>query len=372
MHWKNIKNINMHKKVLYIWFKRYTGILEGGGIINQRNFNMLCDIFGKENVDSFYVHDENEKKTLWTFLRTATLFFFGYHNGLTPTMVKNILLKADSYDYVFLSTSLFGKVAKKLREGGSKACIITHFHNVESIYYDAVLPKFILGRSIIINCAKRNDYYSCKYSDEVITLNKRDAKLLKVLHGKDVKHIIPIALKDKGNVQYSDVTTARKPLCLFIGSNFPANAEGVLWFVKNVLPFVDINFKIVGKGMSKLKEKNECLNNIDVESDVPDLRQYFMEADFMILPIFSGSGMKVKTCEAMMYGKNIIGTDETFEGYDVDFRKIGGKCNTAVEFIDCINYYISNPVPRFNKYSRCVFKENFSEKAIFNAFRAIF
>lgn len=38
----------------------------------------------------------------------------------------------------------------------------------------------------------------------------------------------------------------------------------------------------------------------------------------MVMPIFSGSGMKVKTAEALMYGKFLIGTKEAFEGYEID------------------------------------------------------
>ena len=43
----------------------------------------------------------------------------------------------------------------------------------------------------------------------------------------------------------------------------------------------------------------------------------------------TGSGMKVKTCEALMYGKNILGTDEAFEGYELDTARVGGRCNNA-------------------------------------------
>ena len=32
--------------------------------------------------------------------------------------------------------------------------------------------------------------------------------------------------------------------------------------------------------------------------------------------------MKVKTCEALMYGKNILGTTETFEGYELDMHHL--------------------------------------------------
>ena len=41
--------------------------------------------------------------------------------------------------------------------------------------------------------------------------------------------------------------------------------------------------------------------------------------------------MKVKTCEALMFGKNIIGTKEAFEGYELDYQKVGAMCNTKEE-----------------------------------------
>ena len=73
--------------------------------------------------------------------------------------------------------------------------------------------------------------------------------------------------------------------------------------MQNVYPHVNISVKIVGKGMNKLREHYNIPDNIEVISDVPDLKPYFEEADLMILPIFKGSGMKVKTCESLMYGK---------------------------------------------------------------------
>lgn len=360
----------MQKKVLFLLFKRYRGILEGGGVVNQQNLKMARDLFGEDNVKVVYVHDEYRRRSLWSYALAILLFPFGYHNGVTPFFIRNIVAEAGEYDFVFFGTSLLGIIAKKLRKAGYKGKIISYFHNVESIYYDAVIPKHIPFRSVVINCAKRNDGYSCKYSDRIIVLNNRDAGLIHNLHGRKPDVIMPVVMKDRLNVSCDTALTRKRPLCMFIGSCFPANSEGVLWFVKNVLPFVDIDFMVVGKGMAKLKSEYKCMKDIEVKSDVPDLGCYFYEADFMVLPIFSGSGMKIKTCEAMMYGKNIIGTDETFEGYDVDYEKIGGKCNTASEYIECIKRYIENPVPRFNKYSRNVFLEHHSEEVVSNEFKS--
>jgi hypothetical protein len=36
--------------------------------------------------------------------------------------------------------------------------------------------------------------------------------------------------------------------------------------------------------------------------------------------------MKVKTCESLMFGKNIFATTEAFEGYELDYDKVGALC----------------------------------------------
>ena len=111
------------------------------------------------------------------------------------------------------------------------------------------------------------------------------------------------------------------------------------------------------------KDYPELLKDIEVVSDAPSLEPYFLEADVMVLPIFSGSGMKVKTCESLMYGKNILGTNETFEGYEVDYKQVGGLCNTAEDFIVALQELATNPRPRWNAYSRNAFVTHYSLEA---------
>jgi hypothetical protein len=91
----------------------------------------------------------------------------------------------------------------------------------------------------------------------------------------------------------------------------------------------------------------------------------------MVSPIFKGGGMKVKTCEALMYGKNIFGTSEAFIGYEIDYDKVGALCNTKEEFIDTINNYCSTKREKFNEYSRKCFLENYSFDATLEKFEKL-
>ena len=100
-----------------------------------------------------------------------------------------------------------------------------------------------------------------------------------------------------------------------------------------------------------------------------EIENYYA-ADVVVMPIFSGSGMKTKTAEALMYGKNILGTKEAFEGYDMDSNCMYG-CQTAEMFIDTFRS-MGNNITSFNPHSRNLYLEKYSEKAVFDAFKKIF
>ena len=358
-------------KVLFIKYKKSKNIFEGGEQCSQKNFDAITQIVGKKNVTTLYVHDENKRKSAWDYLKGLFFFLFNYYFGLTPSKVRKIINEADSYDVVWIDRSVFGIMAKKLKSHRYNGKIITFFHNVEVPYFKAKLGKKP-GKGLILRCVNKNDNYSCHYSDKIIALNLRDDDELFKRYGRRADVIIPVVFKDRYKKDcYPQETTSSRPLCLFLGAYFPPNNEGILWFVKNVLPQVNVRLKVVGKGMAKLKAEEPMLKDINVVSDAPDLLPYFEETDIMILPIFKGSGMKVKTCESLMYGKNIIATDEAFMGYEVDYDVIGGKCNTADEFIACIKGFESKPRPRFNAYSRQMFLEKYSEEAVIGKFREV-
>lgn len=357
--------------ILFIRYKKTKNIFEGGEQGSQKNFNVLSGLVGEDNITTYYIHDENKKKTLHDYLQGAIFFPFNYYFGLTPKRVKEIAHLADNYDVAFVDRSVFGIIAKKLKKHSYKGKIITFFHNVEVPYFEAKLGNK-MGKSIILKCIDANDRYACQYSDKTIALNPRDDKELYERYGKKADVLIPVAFKDKYfKDAYNEDTTGEIPTCLFLGAYFPPNNEGIIWFVKNVLPHVNVRVRIVGKGMARLKEEESVLKDIEVVGDAPDLLPHFEEADIMILPIFKGSGMKVKTCESLMYGKNIIATDEAFMGYEVDYDKVGGKCNTAEEFIACINNFCRHPRPKFNAYSRQMFLEKYSEEAVTESFRKV-
>jgi glycosyltransferase involved in cell wall biosynthesis len=105
-------------------------------------------------------------------------------------------------------------------------------------------------------------------------------------------------------------------------------------------------------------------NNIKILNNVPDLKDVYESIDLLVFPIFSGSGMKVKTAEALMYGKYIIGTAEAFEGYDIT-DKCGIVCKTPKDFITAIE---TIKVSKFNIESRRLFEHKYSFESTLKLF----
>ena len=370
-------------KILIIRYKKTRGVPEGGEQGSEKNLIVLQQIVGKENVDTYFIHDEAHRRTAWEYLQGILYMPFGYYFGLTPKRVKEIMEKAQEYDVVFVDRSVFGIVAKRLKETGYKGRVVCFFHNVEAVYFSAkyARPHFsILNFQfsihpmhwLVVPCANRNDCWSCRYADRTIALSTRDDNELYHRYGRHADQLIPVAFVDRYKRDtYPTESIGNPPLCMFLGAYFPANVEGIEWFVKNVLPRVTIRMQIVGKGMERLKEADWMRPDIEVLSNVPDLEPLFEAADIMVLPIFKGSGMKVKTCESLMFGKNIIGTPEAWSGYELDYAKAGACCLTADEFIAAINDFCTHPRPRHNAYSRKVYVNQHSADRMVEKFRAV-
>ena len=183
-----------------------------------------------------------------------------------------------------------------------------------------------------------NEKHAVKAADFCIFLNERDKKQAKQLYKNKEGYILPITFNDV-YAEKKDITgTKSKTILLFVGSLFGPNISGIEWFVEEVMPeLTECMLYIVGKNMESRKKELERVN-VEVIGTVDNLSVYYNQANAVIMPVFFGNGMKVKTAEAMMYGKNIFATQEALEGYDIEGVRGRGifECNTKEEFVSQI------------------------------------
>lgn len=351
-------------KLLFISSRDVNIKSHGGYQCTSRNYLSFCELLGSENVKVLNLNVE-EKSSIFHKLSRRINILFGFYPGLTTKKINEIIKISTKYESIFIDSSCYGVISFYLKRNKYNGQIICFFHNVE---YKIQLQKAKLNplRFLMIMLVYFNEKKASTYSDKIIALNKRDSQRLRILYGASNITIIPISLSDTLKT-HIDKIISTPPTCLFIGNYWYANIHGLEWFVKNVLDKVDIKLQIVGTGMNKLRKKF-LHPKIEFLGYIPDLSSVLINADYFICPIFLGSGMKVKTCEALMYGKNIIGTKEAFEGYEIDPLKVGAICNNKEDFIRAIENCCCGKRYIFNEYSREYFLDKYSFKATLTKF----
>jgi hypothetical protein len=354
-------------KLLFISSRDVNIKSHGGYQCTNRNYLSFCELLGFENVNVLNLNSE-EKNSIFHKLSRKINILFGFYPGLTQKKINEIIKISTKYESIFIDSSSYGVISFYLKKNNYKGQIICFFHNVE---YKIQLQKAKIKPFgfLMIMLVYLNEKKACTYSDKIIALNKRDSDGLRRTYGASNIIIIPISLFDTLKI-HVDKITSTPPTFLFIGNYWYANIHGLEWFVQNVLDNVDIKLQIVGTGMDILRKKFSH-PKIEFLGYIPDLSSVLINADYFISPIFLGSGMKVKTCEALMFGKNIIGTKEAFEGYEIDPLKVGAICNNKKEFIHAIENCCSEQRDIFNKYSRQYFLDKYSFKATLTKFHQV-
>jgi glycosyltransferase involved in cell wall biosynthesis len=151
-----------------------------------------------------------------------------------------------------------------------------------------------------------------------------------------------------------------EPYALFVGGTFYANRAGIQWFVRQVVPRINLKICIVGRGFEALRSELEVPGKVEVVGAVESLADWYRRARFVIAPIFDGSGMKTKVAEALMYGKKVVGTPEAFSGYEEIASEAGWTCETADGFVAAIETAQASVTQVFDPALRQIFLQTYS------------
>lgn len=352
------------RKILFITSPKIKG-MTGGTICSERNLHALKEVFGKDCVD-VYVFKSYEGN----YFKSSLLYYFNVIKGLLSGLTSDILCSIDEevrfkgYTDIFIDTSKYGIIAKVLKNKYPNLKVHTFFHNIEYVFTKSSIKVNKMRYKLILNAIRYNENCACAYSDTIICLNKRDSLLLAKHYHRNADLLIPITIKD--NYSYDvKLKFNEKRKGLFLGSYFFGNIDGLIWFCKEVMPLLDIELSIVGTNMDKLHGDLTINDRIHIFSNVLDLKPFFEDADFMVFPIISGGGMKVKTAEALMYGKYIIGSTESLIGYDVD-NNVACVCESKEDYVNAVRDLEIKY--KFNHSSRALYLEKYSYPASISQF----
>jgi glycosyltransferase involved in cell wall biosynthesis len=81
---------------------------------------------------------------------------------------------------------------------------------------------------------------------------------------------------------------------------------------------------------------------------VKDTKEFYSKIDFLIAPLCSGSGTRIKILESLSYGKPVITTNIGAEGLLID-SKLLHVANTPETMVKQLIDYVKSPSSSFNK-----------------------
>jgi glycosyltransferase involved in cell wall biosynthesis len=350
----------------------------GGGVMSENLLKSFSQAFCTENLDLLLLGPKEQGYTFsfpkinildyrkkYNRMNTFVNHFIGLSTGINASIYKRIKqrIKTDRYDVIIFDGSSFGFLIHYAKKN-TRAKIITYFQNIEYDFYRDFYKKRRLSFFPVYKNIARNEKLSAKHTDYILLINKDEQQRFTELYHRDIDMILPISLEKKEAVKYQGDTNRLH--LLFVGSDFFANVDGIVWFINNVMPHTDAQLTIAGKGMdTRLSAYNS--SQITVAGYVENLAEIYARHQVVVAPIFLGSGMKVKIAEAFMYGKFVICSEFAFSGYEKK-ENVAAICHNAQEFIDQINsypkdkYFNQMSIDYFDAFYSCaVIIENLTE-----------
>ena len=232
------------------------------------------------------------------------------------------LLKQHSYDRVvcdFLTSTINLPPSEPF---------ILFEHNVETQiwqrYAEGAGPKrrwYFLRQA---ECVREFERAACVRASRVIAVSKADAELLGELHGISNVDVVPTGVDAAYFAKPSTITREAGSGLVFCGSmDWRPNVDGILWFVREVLPIIQrqqpsCTLTIVGRkpepAIRQLAAKNSLIR---VTSTVDDVRPYLWAGRVSIVPLHSGSGTRLKIYESMASEVPVVSTTVGAEGLEV-------------------------------------------------------
>lgn len=371
-------------KILYL-ILLYNGEINGGHTYRMATAKALKNLIGYENLDIVLSELDTSDWGCNVVMRMKS-----YSSGkeklrnllegnITQRSNKDIddivnLINKNQYDIVLFGSSETGKLVSEVKRRCNVKTMTWYHDIVADVIERKKKTEFNLKMLPIWNTEKKAEGTDARLTDVPIVLHRRDAELLQKYWGRKTDVFIPIALEDKFvPYDYSAESEKNEKLqLLFVGAyNWSVNVEAAKWFCENVMSKLNdyaVQFNIAGFQMENLLKDGWVgqYKNVKVLGTVDDLAETYKRADVVVEPILTGSGMKVKTAEALMHGKEVIGTQEALVGYDELSDKV---CETAEDFINTIIRYTTNRPARFVPLNRFAYEENYSIKGIENKLR---
>jgi glycosyltransferase involved in cell wall biosynthesis len=291
------------------------------------------------------------------------------------TQRLDMLLKERTFDIIQMEGLYLAPYLAQIREL-TNAKVVMRAHNIEheiwerSSHQQSGLKKLYL-KNLALRIRRMELGYLNRY-DAILPITARDGMILNSLGCKVPTHTVPTGV-DTQELQ-PDHRRMDYPSVFHIGAlDWGPNLEGLQWFFKQVWPKVlmqlpELKFYLAGRN-APASLRNAGHDNMVFLGEVDDAYAFMRSKAIMIVPILSGSGMRIKIIEGMALEKTIVTTAIGTEGINTENRKNIFIADNPAEFADTLCELAANKAlfSEIGKNARTFVRENYDTLSITRA-----
>jgi polysaccharide biosynthesis protein PslH len=237
------------------------------------------------------------------------------------------LIQSRRYDYIFVRryvsagnlTSLWKEERQKViidfDDVVSGALYASHFYLTRN-----VAKKFLrlMNRKLLSRYEKR-----CLKFGAALFCSEKDAARV-AGSGKDNVFVVPNIYDGRLFAEYEfGEGFGKENNILFLGSlDYDPNIEGLKWFVKSIygkfrMRNQKAKLRVVGKRPTSEVRRLCSDAGIELEPDVPDVKESYRKSGVVIVPVLTGGGTRIKILEAALAGRPVMSTPMGADGLDL-------------------------------------------------------
>jgi glycosyltransferase involved in cell wall biosynthesis len=244
---------------------------------------------------------------------------------------------------VYLSTYL--PVIRKY----SDAVAVLRMHNVEYQIWQGLAKK---------TKNKIKSYYLESLSVRVRNFERaawKDYDLLLAITSKDA-HLVQ-RIEEVANVITAPFSIEAEKIKLNTGNeawvgyhigamDWIPNYDGMRWFLHRAWPKIQkaipmFEFYFAGRGMPQ-EFKDMDIKGVHCLDEVPDADEFISNKKILIVPLWSGGGIRVKILEAMAAGKIVISTSKGIKGIEAKPQEHYLRAHSPEDFAKAIKWCLDN------------------------------
>jgi len=287
-----------------------------------------------------------------------------------------VLLSKKQYDVVQLEGLYLCPYIETIRKYSS-AKIALRAHNVEHeiwkrmVENEKSLPKR-LYKGIIARRMRRFELSYINSYDYLVPITDRDAEFFTQNGNSKPMYVAPLGIEPESPLLSIDNSDADFSVFSFLGAlDWQPNIEGLEWFVRNVWNTYHkkhngAKFRVAGRNADAHFANFLKSNGVDYVGEVEKAADFYASGSVFIVPLMSGSGMRVKVVEAMAAGKAVITTTIGTEGIATENGKNILIADEASKFIECMEMLADNRVfyGEISANARRFVRENYDNAVI--------